>query len=57
MTAQPAANDGEIDPTDEAGAGAGASAATVAPMREQTMTITANIARAEEVDFETAIYA
>jgi len=52
VTAQPAANDGEIDPAEEAGAGAGASAAIVAPMRKQTTTITA---RTDEVAFETAI--
>ncbi|KAK6782414.1 hypothetical protein RDI58_020210 [Solanum bulbocastanum] len=52
VTAQPAANDGEIDPAEEAGAGAGASAATVASMRKQTTTITA---RTVEVAFETAI--
>ncbi|MCD7467765.1 hypothetical protein HAX54_005384 [Datura stramonium] len=56
VTAQPT-NDGQIDPADEAGAGAGASAATVAPMREQTVIVTAKTARTEEVDFDAAIYA
>nr|GMD45951.1 hypothetical protein DM860_007657 [Ipomoea batatas]GMD48841.1 hypothetical protein DM860_007657 [Ipomoea batatas] len=54
-TENPAANDGDRDPTEEVGAGAGASAATEAPMREKTVTSTAVRASSEAAELETAI--
>ena len=41
VSAQPTANDGEIDPAEAVGLGAGASAAREVPTREKTVAITA----------------
>lgn len=54
-TANPATNDGETDTAEEAGAGAGASAANEAPTSEKTMATTTNNGTTEAAERETAI--
>ncbi|KAL3498570.1 hypothetical protein ACH5RR_041302, partial [Cinchona calisaya] len=55
-TAKPATNDGEIDTEEEVGAGAGASAASEAPVSEKIMaTTTTENGTTEEAERDTAI--